>query len=143
LLLRYTDQHGDWYLLGKRHRRLGGAWANIGGSLKPGEAALAGAIREFEEEVAVDSARLADATITDVIECGTDRIPYTLYVVQVLTWFEDAELSWENVALCWWPADEVDSLPLHGGFARAWTTLRLLGQFDQGRQAPGASPFVA
>ena len=63
LLLRYTDRDGVWYLLGKRHRRLGDTWANIGGSLKPGEDPLAGALREFEEELGIDPARLANATI--------------------------------------------------------------------------------
>lgn len=122
LLLRYTDNEGAWYLLGKRHRRLGGTWANIGGSLKRGEAPLAGAIREFHEELAVDVAGLG-ATIADVIECGDSAVPYTLFVLDVPTWFDDAELSWENDQLCWWHADEIGALALHAGFARAWATL--------------------
>ncbi len=123
LLLRYTDQDGSWYLLGKRHRRLGGTWANIGGSLKPGEVPLRGAMREFQEELAVDVTELIGATITNVLECGTKQVPYTMFVIDVAEWFDDAELSWENDKLYWWHAQEIDSLRLHAGFARAWTAL--------------------
>lgn len=123
LLLRYTDHEGDWYLLGKRHRRLGGTWANIGGSLHPGEAPLAGAIREFREEVAIDVAGLIGATIADVIKCGDSAVPYAMFVLDVPVCFDDAELSWENDELYWFHSGEVDGLHLHPGFALAWTTL--------------------
>ncbi len=123
LLLRYTNQDGAWYLLGKRHRRLGGTWANIGGSLKPGEAAIRGAMREFQEELAVDVTELAGAEIADVLECGTERVPYTLFVLDVASWFDNAELSWENDELYWWHADDIATLTLHAGFARAWAEL--------------------
>jgi 8-oxo-dGTP diphosphatase len=124
LLLRYTDADGDWYLLGKRHRKLGGTWANIGGSLQPGEAPLEGALREFEEELGIDLARLARAEISDVVECGDERVPYTLFVLDVPDWFGDARLSWENTALYWWHAADIDTLLLHRGFARAWGVVR-------------------
>lgn len=123
LLLRHTDGEGRWYLLGKRHRRLGGTWANIGGSLKPGESPLVGAVREFHEEVGVDLTRLDPGTIAEVVECGTQRVPYTLFIVDVATRFHDAELSWENDELAWWHADDVGTLCLHEGFARAWAVL--------------------
>ena len=47
-------------------------------------------------------------------------------------WFDDARLSWENDELFWWHADDIDSLHLHGGFARAWARLH--------PAAPGARP---
>ena len=47
-----------------------------------------------------------------------------MFVIDVATWFDDADLSWENDELYWWRAVEVDALPLHDGFARAWETLR-------------------
>lgn len=115
ILCRFTDAEGVWYLLGKRHRRLGGTWANIGGSLHAGEAAFAGAVREFGEELSIDAERLG-ATIAGVIECGTRRVPYTLFILDVPCCFDDAQLSWENDALYGWHAAEVGRLPLHKVF---------------------------
>lgn len=124
LLLRYTDHEGVWYLLGKRHRRLGGTWANIGGYLKPGETPLVGAQRECLEEIGIDVAWLTGVSISHVLECGDPAVPYTLFVIDVVTCFNNAELSWENDELYWWHADEIKALPLHPGFARAWDKLR-------------------
>lgn len=63
LLLRFTDHEGAWYLLGKRNRRLGGTWANIGGYLKSWETPFAGAQREFLEETAIDVTWLTGLTL--------------------------------------------------------------------------------
>lgn len=125
LLLRYTDPADGtvWFLLGKRARRLGGTWSNIGGSLERGEDALAGALREFDEELAVGAARLVGSTIAAVIDCGDEQVPYTLFVLDVPLCFDDADLSWENDDLVWFRADAVPTLNLHRGFARAWATL--------------------
>ena len=78
---------------------------------------------EFREELAVDITRLSAATISKVVNCGTQRVPYTMFVIDVATWFDDAELSWENDEHYWWRADEIAALQLHGGFARARATL--------------------
>lgn len=94
----------------------------------PGEDPLAGALREFEEELGIDPSRLANASITDVLECGDARVPYTMFVLDVPDCLDDAKLSWENVSLYWWHADEVHSLRLHKGFARAWATIRRYSQ---------------
>lgn len=125
LLLRYTDHEGAWYLLGKRHRRLGGTWANIGGYLKPWETAIVGAQREFLEETAIDVAWLTGVTIAQELKCGTSAVPYTLFVVDVPNWIENFRLSSENDELCWWHADAIADLPLHEGFALAWAALRV------------------
>jgi 8-oxo-dGTP pyrophosphatase MutT (NUDIX family) len=123
LLLRYVDFEGTWVLLGKRHRNLGGTWANIGGSLDPGEHPLAGALREFHEELAVPAHRLTGARIAAVVDCGTPDRPYTLYVLDVVAPFDDARLSWENTDLFWVHSDDVCTYDLHPGFARAWAKL--------------------
>lgn len=124
LLLRHTDAEGVWYLLGHRHAWLGGTWANIGGSLEPGEHPLAAALREFSEELSIGAQGLLGATIAQVIDCGTEERPYTLFVVDVPTFFDDVELSWENVDVAWFPPSEIDDLEarhrLHRGFSRAW-----------------------
>lgn len=121
LLLRHTDADGTWFLLGRRARSLGGTWSNIGGSLNRGEDALAGAIREFAEETSIPAARLTAGRLVASIECGTDRVPYTLFVVDVPVAFDDAVLSWENTDLAWWHVDDVPTLEVHDGFARAWS----------------------
>lgn len=120
LLLRYTDHEGAWYLLGKRNRRLGGTWANVGGYLKPWETPFAGAQREFLEETAIDVAWLTGVTLAQELECGTSAVPYTLFVLDVATCLDHAVLTWENEDLCWWHADAIGELPLHTGFARGW-----------------------
>lgn len=125
ILLRYIDEHNAWFLLGKRHERLGGTWANPGGSLKPHESSYVGAVREFEEEVGIEFARLDGATLSHSIDCGDERVPYTLFVVDVPVWFNDVRPSWEHTALVWWHADEVGGLSLHPGFRRAWDALRV------------------
>lgn len=128
LLLRFTDAEGDWWLLGKRTRRLGGTWSNIGGSLEPDETPLAGALREFYEELDVEVAAIAGGRVTAEVQCGDERVPYTLFVVDVPVCFDDADLSWEHDDLAWFPTLEVDDLAvrdrLHRGFARAWLTIK-------------------
>jgi hypothetical protein len=73
--------------------------------------------------VAIDVTELNGATIADVLECGTEQVPYTMFVIEVADWFDDAQLSWENDKLYWWHFEEIASLRLHAGFARAWTAL--------------------
>lgn len=126
ILLTHTDRHGQpWVLLGQRSRRLGGTWCNIGGSLEPGEAALAGALREFHEELGIDVTALVGGTIVAVIDdCGTPLKPYTLFVIDVPKAFDDAVLGWENDDLAWFHPDDVATLNLHDKFAGAWATLR-------------------
>lgn len=129
LLLTHVDRHGvAWILLGKRCRQLGGTWANIGGSLDPGEAPLVGALREFHEELNVPAAALVGSMIMQVIESGTAEKPYSLFVLDCPVVIDDAELGWENDDLAWFRADEVDRLArkgrLHPRFALAWTYLK-------------------
>ncbi len=123
LLLRFTDADGRWYLLGKRHRDLGGTWANIGGSLDPGEGALVGALREFTEELGLPPQALRGATIDRVVEAGDEAVPYTLFVLDVPTAFDDARLSWEHTDLFWFLESEVATLKLHPAFRAEWDAL--------------------
>lgn len=123
LLLRHTDADGIWVLLGLRAPILGGTWSNIGGSLDTGEDPLAGALREFTEELGLPVARLTGATLATSIQSGDAEVPYTLFVLDVPVAFNDASLQWEHDDLAWWHADDVHTLPLHRGFARAWDTL--------------------
>ena len=123
LLPRYTDDTGVWVLLGLRALSLGGTWSNIGGSLEPDEAPLAGAAREFTEEVGLPVTALGPAGIAAAVSCGTESTPYTLFVVDVTVCIDDAVLGWENDDLCWWRVEDVAGLRLHAGFRRAWEVL--------------------
>lgn len=123
LLLRYVDHDGAWFLLGKRHRTLGGTWANIGGSLDRDEHPLSGALREFTEEVGLPPQVLRGATIARVVEAGSDEVPYTLFVLDVPTCFDNAVLSWEHTDLQWFLADGVTDLDLHPAFRAEWDAL--------------------
>lgn len=126
LLLRALDTDGHHYvLLGRRHRTLGGTWANFGGSLNTGEAPLAGALRELTEETGISAGDLDGARIAHVIDCGTYDIPYTLFVVDVpADVFDlDANLAWEHTDIMWCRDDAVADLRLHAGFRRGWEAL--------------------
>jgi 8-oxo-dGTP pyrophosphatase MutT (NUDIX family) len=126
ILCRHTDRYDGsvWWLLGQRApRRLGGTWANIGGSLESGETPLVGAAREFHEELGIPVANLAGARIATVLECGTPERPYTLFVLDVPVCFDDAVLGWENDDVAWWRTPDVATLDLHPKFALAWATL--------------------
>lgn len=124
VLLRFRDKDGAWYLLGRRCLALGGTWANIGGSLEPGEEPLVGALREFSEELGLNVALLRGAELAQTIDDHGDRGPYTLFVLDVPTAFANADLSWENDELWWFHADEVPTLDLHPGFRRQWAAVR-------------------
>jgi 8-oxo-dGTP pyrophosphatase MutT (NUDIX family) len=123
LLLRYVDHDGAWFLLGKRCRSLGGTWANIGGSLEPDEHPLMGAMREFTEELGLKPQTLKGATIARVLEAGSPDVPYTLFVLDVPHYFDNARLSWEHDDLCWFLADEVSRLDLHPAFRAEWDAM--------------------
>lgn len=119
--------HGGhmWFLLGHRSPRLGSVWANFGGSLMPGEDPLAGALREFSEEAAVPAHALVGANITAAIDCGTDLVPYTLFVLRVPSTLFDLPiaLQWEHDDVAWIRDDLLPDLDLHHGLTRAFTHL--------------------
>jgi 8-oxo-dGTP pyrophosphatase MutT (NUDIX family) len=129
LLLHWTDDKGgDWWLLGKRHRDLGGGWSNLGGSLERGEHPLLGAFRELHEETLIPVQALRGATISHVVECGTAARPYTMFVLEVPNRFRSATLNWEHTDIAWWLTGDVDLMGekgrLHPPFADSWTALR-------------------
>lgn len=126
ILIRFTDSDGDWWLLGQRAPSLGGTWANLGGSLHPSEDALAGALRELDEEAGLTAADLTDCRLIATMSTGTDRIPYTLFVLDTPRLLVDLDLSWEHDDVAWWHGDDVPTLPLHHRLAPAWPSIRSL-----------------
>jgi 8-oxo-dGTP diphosphatase len=99
----------------------GGTWGLPGGALKEGELAEAGALREAHEEAGVPPEALR-VLFTSVLDLGFWS--YTTVVVEATEFFEPVIGDAESQALRWVPVDEVDSLPLHPGFAAAWSQLR-------------------
>jgi len=99
----------------------GGTWGLPGGARHQGESAQDAALREAHEEAGVPVA----AVRTRLIRTLDLRVwSYATVVADVEIPFEPVIGDPESVALRWVPVDEVDSYPLHPGFAAAWPALR-------------------
>lgn len=101
----------------------GGTWGLPGGALHEGESAIAGAIREAQEEAGVPDGAVRPR-FTSVLDLGIWA--YTTVVADVRVPFEPVISDPESVALEWVPVDQVDSRPLHPGFGASWPALRAL-----------------
>lgn len=99
----------------------GGTWGIPGGALHEGEAAVAGALREAEEEAGVPAASVS-TLFTSVLDLGIWT--YTTVVARVVEPFDAFVADPESNALEWVALDRVDELPLHPGFAATWPSLR-------------------
>lgn len=125
-LLAY-DRERDAILL--QHRVTwsdhGDTWGIPGGARHEGEAAIAGAIREAQEEAGVPDGAVAPR-YTHVLDRG--GWTYTTLIADVTDPFEPTITDPESHALAWVPVAEVTALPLHPAFAAGWEILRpLLG----------------
>ncbi|WP_314648105.1 NUDIX hydrolase [uncultured Microbacterium sp.] len=101
----------------------GGTWGLPGGALHQGEAPIVGALREAQEEAGVPDGAVRPI-FTSVLDL--DVWAYTTVVAAVEVPFDPVISDPESVALEWVPLDEVESLPLHPGFASSWPMLRRL-----------------
>ena len=101
----------------------GGTWGMPGGALHEGEAPLAGALREAQEEAGIPDGAVR-ARFASVLDLGIWS--YTTVVADVIDPFEPVISDPESLALEWVPVDEVDQRPLHPGFGSAWPMLRSL-----------------
>jgi 8-oxo-dGTP pyrophosphatase MutT (NUDIX family) len=99
----------------------GGTWGIPGGARKQGESAEDAALREAAEEARVPAAKLR-ILHTSVLDLGFWS--YTTVVAIALEAFDAVVADRESNELRWVPLDDVDSLPLHPGFAAAWPELR-------------------
>lgn len=99
----------------------GGTWSCAGGALDLGETPLEGALREASEEVGEVPGDYAVVGHT-VFAPATDWT-YTTFVVEVRAMFGES-MNFETDAVAWDLPDEVESRPLHVGFAAAWPDLR-------------------
>ena len=99
----------------------GGTWGIPGGARHQHEGALAGGIREAVEEAGVP-AHLLEPVMSSVLDLGFWS--YTTIVATAGESFEPVVADPESLELRWVPAEEVEALPLHPGFADAWPMLR-------------------
>lgn len=101
----------------------GNTWGIPGGALNAGEAAIAGAIRESQEEAGVP-----DDAVTPCYTHLLDRggWSYTTVIAEVRTPFTPEITDPESHALEWVPVDRVVEKPLHPAFAASWELLRNL-----------------
>ncbi|QDY91548.1 NUDIX hydrolase [Arthrobacter sp. UKPF54-2] len=113
----------------------GGTWGLPGGALHQGEDAVAGALREANEEAAVPPAAVR-VLFTSVFDVG--YWSYTTVAAQVIEPFEPAISDPESLELQWVGLDGVGDKELHPGFAAAWPALRrrLLDQAENVQGQP-------
>jgi len=99
----------------------GGTWGLPGGARKAGETAVQGALREAAEEATVPP-ELLTVLHTSVLDLGFWS--YTTVVARAEEKFEPVIADAESNELRWVPISDVDALPLHPGFGKAWPELR-------------------
>lgn len=101
----------------------GGTWSCAGGAADEGESTYEAALREASEEVGelpADHHELGEY----VFAPATDW-KYTTVVLEVAERF-GTSANFETDAVAWVSLDEVETLPLHAGFAAAWPHLRVI-----------------
>ncbi|GAC58199.1 hypothetical protein GOHSU_32_00160 [Gordonia hirsuta DSM 44140 = NBRC 16056] len=100
----------------------GDTWGLPGGALDSHETAVDAAIREAEEEAGIDHTAV-EVLETEVTHEAVSGWTYTTVIARVPEPLSTTA-NGESAELRWVPVDQVDSLPLHPGFGRAWPQLR-------------------
>lgn len=100
----------------------GGTWALPGGARDSHETPVHAAVREAWEEAGInpDDIRVRGERVTATALSGWTYITVVADAVMTLPTSRNRESS----ALEWVPEDEVDTHPLHPGFAASWPALR-------------------
>ncbi|MFT3660338.1 MAG: NUDIX hydrolase [Gordonia sp. (in: high G+C Gram-positive bacteria)] len=124
LVCTRMDDGGIGVLL--QHRAVwshqGGTWGLPGGARDSHESAVDAAVREANEEAGLDRAQLEvleDSVTHEAVSGWT----YTTVIARVPEPVATTA-NGESVELRWVPEAQVDDLPLHPGFGRAWPELR-------------------
>ena len=126
VLVRCPGAHGGFdYFLARRSEwcHQGGTWAIPGGALHHGEAPLAGALREFAEEVGVD---LTGFTVIATHEDDHGGWSYWTVIVDVPERFAAALANWETAETGWVAGHRLAQLELLGPFRATLIRLGLL-----------------
>ena len=101
----------------------GGTWSCAGGALDFEEGVFEGALREASEEVGPPPGEVREIGRYE-FRPATDW-SYVTVVVEVDERF-GASMNFETDDVGWFTPDEVETLPLHAGFAAAWPHLRAI-----------------
>lgn len=101
----------------------GDTWGIPGGALQVGEAAVAAALREAQEEAAVPVGAVSTRA-TRVID--REVWSYTTVIAEAVHPFDAKVGDAESVALAWVPIERVTERPLHPAFGQAWPVLAQL-----------------
>ncbi len=99
----------------------GGAWGPPGGARDSHESEVHTALREAEEECAIDSAAV---TVHGVLRDDHGGWTYRTVLGSAAGPLRAFPFSEETKEVAWVPVDEVVSLRLHPGFAEQWLALR-------------------
>jgi 8-oxo-dGTP diphosphatase len=133
LLLIHRDSDGAVAVL-LQHRapwvHLGDTWSTPGGARHVGEPAAAAAFREVVEETGmalIEQARVIETFVDDHDGWSYSTVCATLPTpIDVLE--KNEPVPWtqrgEQQGLRWVPAEAVETLPLHPGFAATWPRVR-------------------
>ena len=126
VLVRCAGGRGGFdYFLARRSEwcHQGGTWAIPGGALNHGEAPLAGALREFAEEVGIE---LAEYTVVATHEDDHGGWSYWTVIVDVPVRFAAAVSNWETAETGWIAEHRLAQLELLEPFRATLTRLGLL-----------------
>ncbi len=118
----------------------GGTWALPGGARDSDESAEDAAVREAHEEAGLLGTQLTVRVCVETKNVATvdgRGWTYTTVIADAPHPLETVP-NRESVELRWVPEDEVDTLPLHPGFAASWQVLR--ARLAATPLAPGPPP---
>jgi 8-oxo-dGTP pyrophosphatase MutT (NUDIX family) len=101
----------------------GGTWSCAGGALDEHESAYDGALREASEEVGAPPG--VHRVLGEYVFAPADDWRYTTLVVEVDEPFGSSR-NFETDDVAWVRLHEVETRPLHPGFAHAWPHLRAI-----------------
>jgi 8-oxo-dGTP pyrophosphatase MutT (NUDIX family) len=124
LLVAAPDQAGQHRVLLQQRSwwgSHGGAWGPPGGARDSHESELHAALREAEEECALDPATI---TVHAVLTDDHGGWTYRTVLANAPTPVSAFAVSEETKQVAWVPVDDVASLRLHPGFAEQWVALR-------------------
>ncbi|MBO0681420.1 NUDIX hydrolase [Mycolicibacterium sp. S2-37] len=129
LLLRAPRPDGSAAVL-LQHRapwsHQGGTWGLPGGARDSHETPEQAAVREAHEEAGLPADQLTVRTTVVTAEINGSEGPAWTYTTVIADAAEQLHTvpNRESAELRWVGEDEVDSLPLHPGFAASWERLR-------------------
>lgn len=105
----------------------GGTWGIPGGARDSHESWQEAAVREAIEEIGIDASMIdLDASLLYSDDHGDWR--YETIITPALDHFEAGEANHETVEVEWFDFEQIEELPLHASFAKAWPSIKALIQ---------------